>query len=525
MTNLQDKRLVLFVRKIPYDATDAQVEEFFSQIGPVRSCFTVKEKENSDKPQGQNKGFGFVRYALAEDAERAMCELKKVKFLGKRTLKLEYAVGKHEAKPVIGNRGKKRKFDKIDMETDDNNKRKNKSKPEFEGKDSNEDEDSEEEQQGINNDDNMNVDSEGASDSQSDVDIKSTKVATKHLQKDGEKTKKGSPSVSEGTTLFIRNLSFDATEEDVHRIFRPFGPLRYCLITMDHETGRSRGTGFVCFWEKQHADACLAEAEKFNSSISTTELSFLSKKSKRELGYKSILTADPSDSLATKFTLHGRVLSVTRAVEREEAKKIMDKNRIKKRQGDKRNLYLMREGVIFPDSPAAAGLNPATISKLVASYSQRKNILQKNPNLFISKTRLSIRNLPLSVDEKKLKELAKGSISKFKEDVKKGLRSPLQPEEMAEGWDHKPVVKQAKIVRSKDRIDAASRKQRSKGYGFVEFTQHAHALAALRYLNNNPELFNDKKRLTVEFAIENNLIVKKRTERLKHAETSKKVKE
>jgi len=46
------------------------------------------------------------------------------------------------------------------------------------------------------------------------------------------------------------------------------------------------------------------------------------------------------------------------------------------------------------------------------------------------------------VDEKKLKELARESISKFKDDVKKGLRNPLQPEEMAEGWDRKPVVKQ-----------------------------------------------------------------------------------
>ena len=28
---------------------------------------------------------------------------------------------------------------------------------------------------------------------------------------------------------------------------------------------------------------------------------------------------------------------------------------------------------------------------------------------------------------------------------------------------------------------------RSKGFGFVEFTEHIHALAALRKLNNNPE--------------------------------------
>jgi RNA recognition motif-containing protein len=30
---------------------------------------------------------------------------------------------------------------------------------------------------------------------------------------------------------------------------------------MDHETGRSRGTGFVCFWEKEDADEAIEEAE------------------------------------------------------------------------------------------------------------------------------------------------------------------------------------------------------------------------------------------------------------------------
>lgn len=33
----------------------------------------------------------------------------------------------------------------------------------------------------------------------------------------------------------------------------------------------------------------------------------------------------------------------------------------------------------------------------------------------------------------------------------------------------------------------------SKGYGFVSFTEHEHALAALRNVNNNPTLFNKNK--------------------------------
>lgn len=43
----------------------------------------------------------------------------------------------------------------------------------------------------------------------------------------------------------------------------------------------------------------------------------------------------------------------------------------------------------------------------------------------------------------------------------------------------------------------------SKGFGFVEFSQHHHALKALRMLNNNPDTFTSEKRPIVEFSIEN----------------------
>lgn len=94
---------------------------------------------------------------------------------------------------------------------------------------------------------------------------------------------------------------------------------------------------------------------------------------------------------------------------------------------------------------------------------------------------------------------------------------------------------QAKIVRSSDRVDAKTKLARSKGFGFVEFSYHAHALAALRYLNCNPLVFPEKTQLAkkkkkskaaeegeevirghllmVEFAIENNVILKRRDER------------
>ena len=53
-----------------------------------------------------------------------------------------------------------------------------------------------------------------------------------------------------------------------------------------------------------------------------------------------------------------------------------------------------------------------------------------------------------------------------------------------------PRVKQAKILRDPERIEPADGLPRSRGLGFVEFTEHEHAICALRHLNNNPAPFS-----------------------------------
>jgi nucleolar protein 4 len=75
-------------------------------------------------------------------------------------------------------------------------------------------------------------------------------------------------------------------------------------------------------------------------------------------------------------------------------------------------------------------------------------------------------------------------------------------------------------LRSNDRIDPDTKLGRSKGYGFVEFSNHADALASLRWMNNNPKAFSvaqkdgpsseNRQRPIVEFAIENKMVLKRR---------------
>ena len=73
----------------------------------------------------------------------------------------------------------------------------------------------------------------------------------------------------------------------------------------------------------------------------------------------------------------------------------------------------MKEGVIYTDSEAGIEMTPSEMSKRQASYTQRKKLLNDNPNLFISKTRLSIRNLTRNVDDATLKFVARLGVERF----------------------------------------------------------------------------------------------------------------
>lgn len=166
----------------------------------------------------------------------------------------------------------------------------------------------------------------------------------------------------------------------------------------------------------------------------------------------------------------------------------------------------------MPNSPAAEGVSSAEIEKRTLSFNARKALLRSNPSLYVSRTRLSIRQIPLFATERMLKRLAIHAVRTFNREVKSGLRAALTEDELAEppvddgegqadagsgkgkGKDGpKPLkkgrstgVKQAKIVRQQDRVDPVTGKGRSRGYGFLEMERHADALRVLRWANNNP---------------------------------------
>jgi RNA recognition motif-containing protein len=58
--------------------------------------------------------------------------------------------------------------------------------------------------------------------------------------------------------LYVGNLSFDATENDLRDVFGAHGPVDEVKIVMDRDTGRARGFAFVTMNTEDGAKAAIA---------------------------------------------------------------------------------------------------------------------------------------------------------------------------------------------------------------------------------------------------------------------------
>jgi RNA recognition motif-containing protein len=58
-------------------------------------------------------------------------------------------------------------------------------------------------------------------------------------------------------TIYIGNLSFQATEEDLKEVFAEYGEVSRVSLPTDRETGRKRGFAFVEMVDATHEDAAI----------------------------------------------------------------------------------------------------------------------------------------------------------------------------------------------------------------------------------------------------------------------------
>ena len=84
------------------------------------------------------------------------------------------------------------------------------------------------------------------------VDVEESSESHQKTQKP-VKPRKDS-DVDEGKTIFVRNLSFETTQEALRLFMTNIGPVEYCLLCKDKEVDQSKGSGFVKFKRVEDAD-------------------------------------------------------------------------------------------------------------------------------------------------------------------------------------------------------------------------------------------------------------------------------
>ncbi|KAJ5095217.1 ribosome biogenesis (Nop4) [Penicillium argentinense] len=484
----------LIIRNLPWSIkTTDDLALLFRSFGKVKWA---------DLPKQNNKlrGFGFVILRGKKNAEKAL-EAVNGKEIDGRTLAVDWAVDRETWENV-----KKEDEEEEENKEDEDVDMEDKPSAEDDEDETSSDEDDDEEEDDAEDEDEDDIDD----DFQEQVD-------KEEIEDDRH-----------ASTIFLRNLPFTCTDDSLYEHFTQFGPLRYARIVVDQETERPRGTGFVCFWKP---DDCATCPPKQQDTLGADK-----ERSKPAMKH-SVLQNENSDPTG-RYTMDGRVLHVARAVNKREAAKLNEEGVSRRlvRDKDKRRLYLLSEGTIPSNSPLYKKLSPSEIKMREESYKQRESFIKKNPALHLSLTRLSIRNMPRHVTSKDLKQLAREAVVGFAKDVKAEKRQPLSREEQQRSRDtmkeleHERkekkagIVRQAKVVfetREGTKVPEKAGGGRSRGYGFIEYYTHRHALMGLRWLNCHPieipanadsDEKDKRKRLIVEFAIENAQVIKRRQE-------------
>lgn len=517
------KKHRLIVRNLPFNIKESSLRQVFQEFGEISDISIPLQTETK-----QSKGFAFVQFAKHLSAQAAM-EALNGKTISGRIVAVDYAVSKtfyEQNSPSVSE----------SLKT-------------------------------IEKDDIPSVDAAKIEETVHHDETVAAKVPidTVSMSDDDE-------SVDDlDKTIFIRNIPLFLEEKDLaSRLESHFGKLKYCKIVKNRETGEKRGTAFAQFFSKEAALAAIAESraacqqsspsESFkeeNLSIATPVERALSKVQQKlealarnrtgksfsfqnHASYFSTIEGlvDANGVVKSGIVIDGYPLAIFPALDKKGIVKLRDQRQfLDSGPQDRRNLYLLQETILKPKTLVAQKFWPSIdFAYRETLFKERRRELRNNPNLFLSQTRLSLQQLPHSIDEKLIKKVLYAAVERAL--LISGAQDegyPIIDDNLRTRAIHSgpPYLKQVKVVRD-------SIRNRSKGYGFAEFSIHEHALLAVRFLTNyEPRLWKEfggdavkatsdqgrhnsklgtpfkSKAPIVEFATEKQAIVEKRIKRLK----------
>ncbi len=477
----------VIVRNLSFYADEKHVKAVLEkEFGPVVELTLPRVNETL------HRGFCFVTFESAAHARKATEARAAPLIIKKRAVAIDFAMPK-----AVHQRAKDAKDD-------------SESGSDEEAEESDEEGDFKEHDDHDTNDEHhvegIEVDcDEGAGNNDDDVDdhdVDSENGEKASGTSPAKKPRREPPEVDEGVTqrktVFVRNLPFDTTRNDIFQLLRKFGHIDSVYPVMDKETGVFKGTAFCSFRDSDAANRALEAASSSGDF-----------QSQRDLQVE-----------GEGLHVRGRRVFMDMAVDKQTASTLtLEKKDGTKTAGrDRRCLYLASEGYVASQSADSSKPDPQAWESLPESDQLKrqralteKTTKLKSPLFFVNPLRLSIRNLAKHVDEAALKGLCVKAL-------RNGLNKKLvKPEDQVAYWranaglsarDVMNKISEAKELGNEsfipdfseqnvkkyipsvfiDRDFSANKKEKgvSRGFGFVDFTHHAHALACLREMNNNP---------------------------------------
>ncbi|BDA47944.1 probable RNA-binding protein 28 [Coccomyxa sp. Obi] len=482
------KKWRLILRNLPFNVKEADLRELLSPAGFVWELTVPRN------PDGKARGFGFAGFMCRAHAERAI-KLANAKVVGGRTIAVDWAVPKAQfqsSAPAEAHQEEEAGAVAEDGVSDDEDDAADEERAASEEQDEGAAEVQLEDEkklmrsvlsqlgEGDDDKDDAQPPPKGKKKGAKGEEQQETQQPQGEDHKKSElQTTQAPGGAGEGSaaehkgvvqaTVFVRGLPLDVMQYEVSERLSRYGKLKACRLVQDKGTKKLKGTAFVEFEQQEDAQAAAEACAKARAGQGPA------------------------------LTVRGVPIEVDLALTQDDARQLAGAGKTAAQPGkDNRNLYLLKEGQIEEGSPAWQAMSAADRAKRKRAAAEARTKL-KSPNFFLSRTRLCLRNLPAKLSEKALKDLVLAAV---KERAAKA----------------RPVAKQVKILRDTDKAGADGQAA-SKGLGFVELTEHEHALCALRQLNNNPVPFGTDRRPIVEFAIENAQTLKKREIRRKSIHT------
>lgn len=187
-------------------------------------------------------------------------------------------------------------------------------------------------------------------------------------------------------TIFLQNVNYSTKESELKEFFEKFAPIEYAKICKSNNI--SKGTAFVMFKSKKDCESILSIYDKCS-------------KNDKNLDSLNSLNMNP-------FEFQGKQLKIFRAYDKNDTSFKLEKKE------DRRN----REYLLFGLYKHFNGdLNDIDKEKREFLMKSKKENFKNNPNLFTSKTRLTVRNFNKKLEEKDLKTFLLNNLQEWIEKI------------------------------------------------------------------------------------------------------------